>query len=207
VEFAVRLPGPDRGGGQVWLPIDAKFPQEDYQRMLDEYERGNPMLAEDAARQLDTRIRQEARSIKEKYLNPPDTTDFAIMFLPVEGLYAEVLRRPGLCETLQREYRVVIAGPTTLAAILNSLQMGFRTLAIEQRSSEVWALLGAVKAEFGRFGDLLDKTHKKLEEAAATIDGASKKSRTIERRLKDVQALPVPDAVALLGELANPDSE
>jgi DNA recombination protein RmuC len=175
--------------------------------MLDEYERGNPMLAEDAARQLDTRIRQEARSIKEKYLNPPDTTDFAIMFLPVEGLYAEVLRRPGLCETLQREYRVVIAGPTTLAAILNSLQMGFRTLAIEQRSSEVWALLGAVKAEFGRFGDLLDKTHKKLEEAAATIDGASKKSRTIERRLKDVQALPVPDAVALLGELANPDSE
>lgn len=200
VEFAIRLPGRDEGCDEVLLPIDAKFPQEDYQRMLDEYERGNPALAEEAAKQLEARIRLEAKSIKEKYLDPPHTTDFAIMFLPVEGLYAEVLRRPGLCESLQRECRVVITGPTTLSAILNSLQMGFRTLAIERRSSEVWSLLGAVKTEFGKFGDLLDKTHKKLEEAAATIDHASKKSRTIERRLKDVQALPAPDTAAILGE-------
>ncbi|MGD0154063.1 MAG: DNA recombination protein RmuC [Thermacetogeniaceae bacterium] len=208
VEFAIRLPGRDPDGREeVLLPIDAKFPQEDYQRMLDEYERGNPALAEEAAKQLETRIRLEAKSIKEKYLDPPHTTDFAIMFLPVEGLYAEVLRRPGLCEALQREHRVVITGPTTLAAILNSLQMGFRTLAIERRSSEVWSLLGAVKTEFGKFGDLLDKTHKKLEEAAATIDSASKKSRTIERRLKDVQALPAPDIAALLGEPPEPDND
>ena len=204
VEFAIRLPGRGPAGqGEVWLPIDAKFPQEDYQRMLDEYERGNPALAEEAARRLEARIRQEARDIKDKYLDPPHTTDFAIMFLPVEGLYAEVLRRPGLCETLQQECRVVITGPTTLAAILNSLQMGFRTLAIEKRSSEVWTLLGAVKTEFGKFGDILDRTHKKLEEAAATIDGASKKSRSIERRLQEVQALPAPDTAALLGEPGN----
>jgi DNA recombination protein RmuC len=197
VEFAIRLPGQDDSGGAVWLPVDAKFPQEDYQRMLEEYERGNLAQAEECAKQLEARVRLEARSIREKYLAPPHTTDFAIMFLPVEGLYAEVLRRPGLCESLQREHRVAIAGPSTLAAFVNSLQMGFRTLAIEKRSSEVWSLLGAVKTEFGKFGDILDKTHKKLEEAAATIDDAGRRSRAIERRLRDVQALPAqpPDAL------------
>jgi DNA recombination protein RmuC len=200
VEFAIRLPGQkDHGEEVVWLPIDAKFPQEDYQRLIDAQERASVNEAEDASRQLETRIKLEARSIKEKYIDPPQTTDFAIMFLPVEGLYAEVVRRPGLCEILQRECRVVVAGPTTLAALLNSLSMGFRTLAIEKRSSEVWALLGAVKTEFGRFGDLLDRTHKKLEEASTTIENATRKSRTIERKLKKVQELPSPEAAALLG--------
>jgi DNA recombination protein RmuC len=199
VEFAVRLPGRgEYGQGEVWLPIDAKFPQEDYQVMFDEYERGNLARSEEAARRLEARIRLEARSIREKYLDPPHTTDFAIMFLPVEGLYAEALRRPGLCDALQRECRVIVTGPTTLAAILNSLSMGFRTLAIEKRSSEVWTLLGAVKTEFGRFGDLLDKTQKKLEEAAVTIEQASRRSRTIQRQLTDVQALPIPDSAAAL---------
>lgn len=189
VEYAVRLPG--RGTeATVWLPIDAKFPQEDYQRLLDAQEQANPVLADEAGRQLELRIRGEAKSIREKYLEPPHTTDFALLFLPVEGLYAEVLRRPGLADLLQREHRVTIAGPTTLAAILNSLQMGFRTLAIEKRSSEVWALLGAVKTEFGRFGEALEKTQKKLQEASNTIEAASAKSRTIERKLKSVQELP-----------------
>lgn len=209
VEFAIRLPGgggsPGAGGGEVWLPVDAKFPQEDYQRMLEEYERGNLARSEEHAKQLEARVRLEARRIREKYLAPPHTTDFAIMFLPVEGLYAEVLRRPGLCESLQRECRVVITGPSTLAALLNSLQMGFRTLAIEQRSSEVWSLLGAVKTEFGKFGDILDKTHKKLEEAAATIDDAGRRSRAIERRLRDVQVLPAPSPDALPGGVDEPD--
>ena len=199
VEYAVRLPGRDAAdGGVVWLPIDAKFPQEDYQRLLDAQEQANPTLADEAGRQLELRIKAEAKSIKEKYLDPPHTTDFAILFLPIEGLYAEVLRRPGVADALQRDARVTIAGPTTLAAILNSLQMGFRTLAIEKRSSEVWALLGAVKTEFGRFGEVLEKTQKKLQEASNTIEAAAVKSRTIERRLRTVQELPSPQAGNLL---------
>jgi DNA recombination protein RmuC len=200
VEYAIRLPGRDEGDGVVWLPIDAKFPQEDYQRLIDAQEQANPDLAADAVRQLENRIKLEAKTIREKYIDPPHTTDFAVLFLPTEGLYAEIVRNTGLCEFLQREFRVVVAGPTTLAALLNSLQMGFRTLAIERRSSEVWALLGAVKTEFGRFGDLLDKTQKKLLEASGTIESAAKKSRTIERKLRDVQALPSGETVTLVDE-------
>lgn len=197
VEFAVKLPGRN-DDGQVWLPIDAKFPQEDYQRLMDAIEQGNLTLAEEAVRQLETRIKTDAKSIKEKYLDPPHTTDFAIMFLPVEGLYAEVLRRPGLCDYLQREYRVAITGPTTLAAFLNSLQMGFRTITIEKRSSEVWTLLAAVKNEFGKFGTILEKTQKKLHEASTTIEDAARKSRTIEKKLNKVQQLPETNEAAVM---------
>ncbi|HNU90467.1 MAG TPA: DNA recombination protein RmuC [Spirochaetota bacterium] len=201
VEFAIRLPG--RGDGEadsVWLPIDAKFPQEDYQRLIEAQEQANARAAEDAAKGLEARIKSSAKDIREKYLNPPETTDFGIMYLPTEGLYAEAIRRGGLTETLQREYRVVVAGPTTLAALLNSLQMGFRTLAIEKRSSEVWALLGAVKMEFGRFGDMLDKTQQKLREASNTIEDAARKTRTIERRLRKVQELPAAEGAAMLSD-------
>lgn len=190
VEYAIRLPGRSEVEGEVWLPIDAKFPQEDYQRLLEAQDNADQALAESSAKQLEARIKKEAKEIKEKYIDPPGTTDFAVMFLPVEGLYAEVLRRPGLSDNLQRDFRVIITGPTTLAALLNSLQMGFRTLAIEKRSSEVWILLGAVKTEFGKFGDILEKTQKKLHEASNTIETATKKSRTIERKLRDVQELP-----------------
>lgn len=200
VEFAVKLPGKDEYDTTVWLPIDAKFPQEDYQRLMDAQEAANAELAAAAAANLEIRIRQEAKTIKEKYIDPPNTTDFAIMFLPVEGLYAEVLRRPGLCDTLQREYRVSITGPTTLAALLNSLQLGFRTLAIEKRSSQVWTLLGAVKTEFGKFGDVLEKTKEKLEQASRQIDGAAVRTRAIERKLKTVEQLPITDAVKVLGQ-------
>lgn len=203
VEYAVRLPGRNIPGGlsgsEVWLPIDAKFPQEDYHRLVEAFEQANPELMAEAARQLTARVKSEAKSIRDKYIDPPNTTDFAIMFLPAESLYAEVLRIPGLGETLQREYRVALAGPTTLTALLNSLQLGFRTLAIEKRSSEVWGLLGAVKTEFGKFSEILEKTHKKLQEAGNTIESAARKSRTIERRLKDVQELPGPDAAGLIG--------
>ncbi|WP_371369311.1 hypothetical protein SRRS_25320 [Sporomusa rhizae] len=200
VEFAVKLPGKDEYDTTVWLPIDAKFPQEDYQRLMDAQEAANAELAAAAAANLEIRIRQEAKTIKEKYIDPPNTTDFAIMFLPVEGLYAEVLRRPGLCDTLQREYRVSITGPTTLAALLNSLQLGFRTLAIEKRSSQVWTLLGAVKTEFGKFGDVLEKTKEKLEQASRQIEGAAVRTRAIERKLKTVEQLPITDAVKVLGQ-------
>ncbi|MEK7249615.1 MAG: DNA recombination protein RmuC [Bacteroidota bacterium] len=199
VEFAIKLPGKDRDGEVVWLPLDAKFPQEDYQRLVEAAEQANPTLVEETGKMLEARIKNEAKSIKEKYLDPPRTTDFAILFLPTEGLYAEIIRRIGLTDLLQREYRVTVAGPTTLAAILNSLQMGFRTLAIEKRSSEVWSLLGAVKTEFGRFGEILDKTQKKLQEASNTIETASRRSRAIEQKLKDVQQLPATDATHLLG--------
>jgi DNA recombination protein RmuC len=198
VEFAIRLPGHD--GAPVWLPIDAKFPQEDYQRLLEAQEQANAVLVDEAGRLLEQRIRTEAKTIREKYVDPPGTTDFAIMFLPTEGLYAEVTRRTGLMESLQRDYRVVVAGPINLAAILNSLQMGFRTLAIEKRSSEVWALLGAVKTGFSRFGEMLDRTKKKLDEASTSIDSAASRSRTIEKKLREVAELPAPDAAALLGE-------
>lgn len=200
VEFAIRLPGRDKGDKPVWLPIDAKFPQEDYQRLLDAQEQANPVLAEEAARGLEARVKTEARAIREKYIDPPHTTDFAILFLPVEGLFAEVLRRPGLTDLLLRDYRVVVTGPTTLAALLSSLQMGFKTLAVEKRSSEVWSLLGAVKTEFGRFGEMLEKTQKKLQEASNSIETAAQKSRTIERKLRTVQELPAADAAATLEE-------
>ena len=200
VEFAIRLPGRDgERDAPVWLPIDAKFPQEDYQRLIDAQEQANPALVEEAARMLESRIKGEAKAIREKYLAPPHTTDFGIMYLPTEGLYAEVLRRPGLFDTLQRDFRVVITGPTTLLAVLNSLQMGFRTLAIEKRSSEVWILLGAVKAEFGKFGEILERTQKKLQEASNTIEHAATRSRVIERKLKDVQQLPAAEAAGMLG--------
>jgi DNA recombination protein RmuC len=201
VEFAIKLPGLDENKERVvWMPIDAKFPQEDYQRLVDAQEAADKELAEKSIKNLEARIKLEARYIKEKYIDPPNTTDFGIMFLPVEGLYAEVLRRPGLCDVLQREYRIVVTGPTTLAALLNSLQMGFRTLAIEKRSSEVWELLGVVKTEFGKFGDVLAKTKKKLQEASNTIDKAEVRTRAIERKLRKVQEVPDTDAVKLIGE-------
>ncbi|TXH07250.1 MAG: DNA recombination protein RmuC [Rhodocyclaceae bacterium] len=195
VDFAIRLPGRD-DGAEVWLPLDAKFPIEDYQRLIDAVD---PATAEEAARAIEARIRQEARSIREKYVAPPHTTDFAILYLPIEGLYAEALRRPGLSESLQRDCRVTLAGPTTLAAMLNSLQMGFRTLAIEQRSAEVWAVLGAVKAEFGKFGEALAHTRKKLDEASNSISKAETRTRQLSRRLKDVEALPVAESEKMIG--------
>jgi len=199
VEFAIRLPGQDRDA-PVWLPIDCKFPIEDYQRLLDAQERADVEAAAAAAHALERRVREEAKTIRAKYVAPPHTTDFAILFLPTEGLYAEVIRRPGLFEVLQREHRVTIAGPTTLTAILNALQMGFRTLAIEQRSSEVWQLLGAVKNEFGKFGDILDKVRKKLAEASRQIDETGVRSRAIERKLRNVESLPASESQALLGD-------
>lgn len=207
VEFAVKLPDKNEGSGIVHLPIDSKFPLEDYQRLLDAQDEGNQALIHDAMKQIEARIKLEAKSIRDKYIDPPNTTDFAILFLPLEGLYAEVLRRPGLWDTLQRDFRVIITGPTTLTALLNSLQMGFRTLAIEKRSSEVWQVLGAVKTEFGKFGDILDKTQKKLQEASNTIDEASRRSRAIERKMKAVQELPAEEAVPLLQELELASSE
>jgi DNA recombination protein RmuC len=201
VEFAVKLPGRDYKNGEVvWLPIDSKFPQEDYQRLMDAQEQGNSALAEEAAKAMELKVKSFAKDIRDKYIDPPGTTDFGIMFLPTEGLYAEVLRRPGLCDCLQRDYRIVAAGPTTLIALLNSLQMGFRTLAIEKRSSEVWTLLGAVKTEFGKFGDILDKTQKKLQEASNTIEDAARKSRNIGRKLKNVEELSADDSALLLDD-------
>lgn len=191
VEFAIKMPGRSNNKDEVlWLPIDAKFPMEDYQRLQLAQDAVDLVAIEEASKALENRIKGEAKTIFDKYLDPPNTTDFALMFLPVEGLFAEVLRRPGLIEKIQTDYKVVLTGPTTLTAILNSLQMGFRTLAIEKRSSEVWSLLGSVKTEFGKFGDVLEKTQKKLAEASNTIDDASKRSRAIERRLRDVQELP-----------------
>lgn len=190
VEYAIKLPGSKSGYGEVWLPIDAKFPQEDFLRLIDFSEKGMPEQMEEAGRQLEKRIKLEAQHIKEKYLDPPHTTDFGIMFLPTESLYAEVVKRPGLMSSLQNEFRVIITGPNTMIALLNSLAVGFRTIVIEKRSSEVWELLGVVKTEFGKFGDILDKTKKKLDEASSTIDSASRRSRSIERRLRDVQELP-----------------
>lgn len=193
VEIAIRLPGRD-GDQPVWLPIDAKFPIEDYQRLLDAQEQADTAMVEEAAKSLESRIRGEAKKIKEKYIEPPHTTDFAVMYLPTEGLYAEVLRRPGLAESLQRDHRVVVTGPTNTAAMLNSLQMGFRTLAIEKRSSEVWALLGGVKTEFEKFGGVIAETEKKLQEAANKFTAVGVRTRAIQRKLKDVQALPVADS-------------
>jgi DNA recombination protein RmuC len=199
VEFAIRMPGREGDdAGVVWLPVDAKFPQEDYQRLVEAADRGDAEAVETAARQLEARIKTSARDIHDKYLDPPHTTDFGVLFLPTEGLYAEVLRRPGLADAVQRDARVVVAGPTTLWAILNSLQMGFRTLAIEKRSSEVWALLGTVKTQFAKFGDLLEGVQKKLQEASNKMDDVARKSRTIQRKLRDVQVLPAGESAPLL---------
>ncbi len=198
VDFAIRLPGKD-DGPVVWLPIDAKFPIEDYQRLIDAQEGGDPAGVEEAARAIEIRLKNEAKSIRDKYVAPPHTTDFALLYLPIEGLYAEALRRPALAETLQRDFRVSLAGPTTLAAILNSLQMGFRTLAIEQRSAEVWAVLGAVKTEFGKFGEALAHTRKKLDEASNSISKAETRTRQLSRKLKEVEALPAAESEQLIG--------
>jgi len=197
VEFAVKLPGQSQSESEVWLPIDAKFPQEDYLRLLEASEQGLLEQVEEAGKQLERRIKLEARLVQEKYVDPPHTTDFAIIFLPTESLYAEVVRRPGLLSLLQTNYRVIITGPSTMLALLNSLSVGFRTLAIEKRTSEVWELLGAVKTEFGNFGDILDKTKKKLVEASNSIDTASRRSRSIERKLRAVQELPAGGAERL----------
>lgn len=190
VEFAIKLPnGPDENR-PLWLPIDAKYPMEDYQRLIAAREAGAAEQAEALARELMARIKSEARDIRDKYIAPPETTDFAILYVPTEGLYAEITQRPGAQEQLQRDFRVMVAGPNTIAALLNSLQMGFRTLAIEKRSSEVWQILAAVKSDFGKFGDLLDKTQKKLQEASNNIESAATKTRVIARRLDKVQDLP-----------------
>jgi len=199
VEFAIRLPG--QGGhdsAPVWLPIDAKFPREDYERLLDAQEAADAAGVEQASKAIEQRLRLEAKTIRDKYLAPPHTADFAILFVPTEGLYAEALRRPGLVESMQREYRVMLAGPTTLLATLNSLQMGFRTLALEKRSSEVWQVLGAVKTEFSKFGDVLAKTRKKLDEASNTISSVETRTRVMGRALKQVEALPETQSQALL---------
>ncbi len=202
VDFAIKLPGrgaTDSGAASaVWLPIDAKFPNEDYERLLDAQQRADVAAVEAAAKALEARIRLEARGIADKYVEPPHTTDFAILFLPTEGLYAEVLRRPGLMEALQREHRVTLAGPTTLLAMLNSLQMGFRTLALEKRSSEVWQVLGAVKTEFGKFGDVLARVKTQTQTVLNTLDAAQTRTNVMNRALKKVEALPDADAQALL---------
>ena len=206
VDFAIRFPG--RGGidgDPVWLPIDAKFPRDDYERLLDAHDRADAVAAELAAKALEVRIRTEAKSIAESYLAPPHTTDFAILFLPVEGLYAEVLRRPGLMDSLQRDYRVTLAGPTTLLAMLNSLHMGFRTLALEQQASEVWKVLGAVKTEFERYGDWVEKVREQVQKAADTLDREDTRSRQMRRALKNVEALPEGEAQALLPKLDESD--
>jgi DNA recombination protein RmuC len=198
VDFAIRLPGRSDNGDPVWLPIDAKFPNEDYERLLDAQQRADVLGAEIAGKALEMRIRLEAKSISEKYIEPPYTTDFAILFLPTEGLYAEVLRRPGLMEVLQRDHRVTLAGPTTLLAMLNSLQMGFRTLALEKRSSEVWQVLGAVKTEFGKFGDILAKVKSQTETVLNTLNSAEQRSRVMGKALRNVEALPEIDSTRLI---------
>ena len=198
VEFAIKLPGRMDKDKSVWLPVDSKFPLDKYESLLNEYENGDKESIAQAGKQLAQDIKGFAKDISSKYIDPPNTTDFALMYLPVEGLYAEVLRYRGLFEILQRELRVIPVGPTTLAAILNSLQMGFRTLDIEKRSSEVWELLAAVKTQFGRFGELLDKTQKKLSEASKSIETASKTTRKIEGKLNDVQELPSATAKKVL---------
>ncbi|MBP6225201.1 MAG: DNA recombination protein RmuC [Rhizobacter sp.] len=208
VEFAIKLPGRREDGVPLWLPIDAKFPREDYERLLDAQERADRPEAEAAGKAIEMRLRAEAKTIREKYVASPHTTEFAILFVPTEGLYAEALRRPGLMEALQREHRVTLAGPTTLLATLNSLQMGFRTLALEKRSTEVWEVLGAVKTEFGKFGEVLAKTKKKLDEASNTIDQAQTRTNVMTRTLKKVEGLSEPRTRALLpGADADADAD
>jgi len=198
VDFAIKLPGRSDSGEPLWLPIDAKFPNEDYERLLDAQQRADVQGAEAAGKALEMRIRLEAKSMSEKYIAPPHTTDFAILFLPTEGLYAEVLRRPGLMENLSREHRITLAGPTTLLAMLNSLQMGFRTLALEKRSSEVWQVLGAVKTEFGKFGDVLAKIKSNAETMLNTVSSAEQRSRVMGKALRNVEALPELESARLI---------
>ncbi len=204
VEFAIRLPGADDGSSEVLLPIDAKFPMEDYNRLLDAAEKGDSQSIQLASNSLLRAVERSARDIREKYVNPPHTTDFAIMYLPTEGLYAEVVRTPELLDSLQRRHRIVVAGPTTLAAILNSLQMGFRTLAIEKRSSEVWKVLSAVKSEFGKFGDVLDKVKRQIGTVSKSLEDTDVRRRVMDRTLRDVEQLPEPSKSS---PLIGPDQE
>ena len=207
VEFAVKLPSKNDNQKVLWLPVDSKFPKEDFELLMDAYEKALPETIEEHRRNFIKGLRKCALDISSKYIDPPNTTDFAILFLPFESLYAEVLRTAGLFESLQREYKIIITGPTTLSAILNSFQMGFRTLAIEKRSGEVWQLLGAVKTEFGNFGGILEKTQKKLQEASNVIDQASTRSRAIERKLRNVQELPAEQSASLLGSVIDTTPE
>jgi DNA recombination protein RmuC len=206
VEFAIKLPG-DENGAPVWLPIDAKFPTEDYHRLLAAQDKGDLDLIENAIKSLEQQLKKSARDICQKYINPPRTTDFALMFLPTEGLYAEAIRRVGLVEQVQRDCRVVFAGPTTLAALLNSLQMGFRTLAIQKRSSEVWNLLAAVKTEFGKFGEALSGVKEKLDQAARKMEDVDVRSRAITKKLRDVEELPSNPQPMFKNLLGKGDSE
>ncbi len=205
VDFAIRFPGRSADGSPVWLPIDAKFPREDYERLLDAHDRADAAGVDSAGRALEVRIREEAKSICEYYLCPPYTTDFAILFLPIESLYAEVLRRPGLMDKIQRDYRVTLAGPTTLLAMLNSLHMGFRTLALEQQASEVWKVLGAVKTEFDKYGKWVTKIKEQVQKAADTVDEADTRAKMMRRALKNVEALPDAQAQAVLPPAENGD--
>jgi len=198
VEYAVKFPGRSEDGTPCWLPIDCKFPLEDYRRLQEAIDRADVGMVEQSRKALEDFFKFEARKIREKYIEPPHTTDFAILFIPTESLYAEAASRPGLAETLQRDYKVMLAGPMNLAALLNSLQLGFRTLAIEKSSTEVWRVLGAVKTEFGKFGELLAKAKQKLDAVGTTLDDASRKSTTIARKLRDVETLPQPEADRLL---------
>jgi DNA recombination protein RmuC len=204
VEYAIKLPGRDSNGAPVWLPIDAKFPVEDYPRLVEASERGDVDGVEKASRQLEATLKLCAKALSDKYISPPATTDFGILFLSTEGLYAEAARRLGLAEFIQREYRIILAGPSTLAALLNSFQMGFRTLAIQQRSSQVWELLGAVKSEFGKYADVLAKIKRKLTEAQNTIDKAETRSKAIHRKLRDVESS---DSVGLIEDERTLDEE
>src|SRR5260370_20891351 len=206
VEYAIKLPG-DENGAPVWLPIDAKFPTEDYQRLLAAQDAGDVVAVEDAMKSLETQLKKSAKDICSKYINPPRTTDFALMFLPTEGLYAEAIRRVGLVEQVQRDCRVVFAGPTTLAALLNSLQMGFRTLAIQRRSSEVWNLLAGVMTEFGKFGEALSAVKDKLDQAARQVDNVAVRSRAITKKLRDVEELPSNPQPLLKDLLGNADED
>lgn len=199
VEFAIKLPGKDNGKEVVYLPIDAKFPKDVYEQYIDAYEAGDAILMESTSKQLEITIKRMAKDIREKYVEPPFTTDFAIMFLPFENIYAEVIRRTALVETLQKDFKIVVTGPTTLGAILNSLQMGFRTLAIQKRTSEVWSVLGAVKTEFGKFGGMLEKVQKNLQNAGDQLEEVmGKRTRAIERKLRQVEALPTEESQKML---------
>ena len=199
VEFAIKLPGKDNGKEVVYLPIDAKFPKDVYEQYIDAYEEGDTSLIESTSKQLEITIKRMAKDIHDKYVEPPFTTDFAIMFLPFENIYAEVIRRTSLVETLQKEFKIVVTGPTTLGAILNSLQMGFRTLAIQKRTSEVWSVLGAVKTEFGKFGGMLEKVQKNLQNAGDQLEEVmGKRTRAIERKLRQVEALPTDESRKML---------
>ena len=199
VEFAIKLPGKDNGKDVVYLPIDAKFPKDVYEQYIDAYEEGDASLIESTSKQLEITVKRMAKDIRDKYIEPPYTTDFAILFLPFESIYAEVIRRTALIETLQKDFKVVVTGPTTLGAILNSLQMGFRTLAIQKRTSEVWSVLGAVKTEFGKFGGMLEKVQKNLQNAGDQLEEVmGKRTRAIERKLRQVEALPTEESQKML---------